>query len=539
MKILLVEDEVKVRIHVKRILSKMGLKNVLEADNGKEALNFLEKEKIDLIISDIKMPVMDGITLLGKAKETKSKESVFIILSAYDSFQNAQKAISYGAFSYLLKPIKDEELIHTITLAKVQIDNERFDKENSQLFKEQYHENLKVLKRNFLSSIIVNPISESHYITTQMKKLKFEFHRKNYIVILAILEKRNDQSAMKKSQEISLQYQKLNEIFFDSFSSWELEINVFDYKQGSGFLMNFNSNIPMEDLDELYSKFIKFKRVIDSKLNIPITIAIGSIVNSVSSLNRSYTAALNAMAQKLVNADGVYYQNVHGSENDHPVILDFETERTLLRCFEKEEKEAALSVIKKLYAEVIESTYINVEKLQNLNYQLLILIFKITRQIKLDPEELLGDEYILYTEVNNQTSVDAMILWFENIIIKCFHSLKDLLLTSSTSSIYKAKDFIDSNFANDISLEKVASQIYMSPEHFSREFKKTVGDTYINYVTNLRMSKAKHYLTTSNIQISKISNMVGFRNTKYFSKIFKSSTGNTPSKYRLLYGQPD
>lgn len=531
MKILLVEDEVKVRIHIKRILSEMGLKNVFEADNGKEALTFLETEKMDLIISDIKMPVMDGITLLAKAKETRSKDSVFIILSAYDSFQNAQKAISYGAFSYLLKPIKDEELINIITLAKAQIDNENFDRENSQLFKDQYQENLQVLKKNFLSSITVNPLSESGYITSQMKKLKLEFQKENYIVILASMEKMN--------LETDLHYQKLHEMLSDIFSAERIEIHLFDCKEGRGFLVNFDSDNPTSDLERLYSKFIKVKRVIDSKLNISTTIAIGSIVNSIFSLNTSYRAALNAMAQRLVNGDGVYYQNAPDSENNHSLILDFETERSLLRCFEKEDQEAAFSLIKRLYVSIIEKSYINVEHLQNLNYQLLLLIFKIARQIKLDPEKLLGDEYLLYTDVNNQTSIDEMISWFKNIIIQCFHSLNDLLLSSSDSSIYKAKDIIDSNFAKDISLEIVASQIYMSPEHFSREFKKTVGETYINYVTNLRMSKAKHYLTTTNIQIAKISNMVGFGNTKYFSKVFKSSTGQTPSKYRLLYGRSE
>jgi len=531
MKFLIVEDEYNVQQYVKRILTHMGFTDIHSADNGQEALYILEAEVIDLVISDIKMPILDGLALLEKIRNTISRDSIFIILSAYDSFENAQKAITYGAFSYLLKPIKDQEFKHTIITAIAVLKERQETHLNADHIQKQYHENRAALTKSLLTKIIVEPRADIETLKNQLNDIEIVFTREMFTPLLISLDK----STVAYTEEHYNVEVILKEVVSAEFPENGINLFTFDYNDGTGLLLNFDAEDAAFSAAQLQISLAKIKRVIETRLHNSISMALGTATDGFRKMHASYTAASHAMARKLVSGNGLYLADTVSSDKRDSFILDFTTEQSMLRCFEKENREGAYALLQEFFSSISETSAINTEKLQNLNYQIVILIFKITKQLRMNPDTILGDEYILYSEVNRLSSIKAMIVWFENVIDSCFTALKELLLHSSDSSIYKAKDIIDSNFSKDISLESVASQIYMSSEHFSREFKKIVGTTYINYLTNLRIEKARQFLTTTHLTITELTSLVGFNDTKYFSKVFKSYTGHTPSKYRKLY----
>lgn len=534
MKLLVVEDEQRVRKSIVNGLTCSGFDMIFEADDGEEALVIMHENKPDIIISDIRMPGMDGIELLSKVRETHS-DIPFIILSGYDLFEYAQKAVALGAFSYLLKPVKNSELLQVLQSAEDKINQKILQQNSGFKMRVRLKQGLDALKRQFIAEIITgNNIAES-YIKRKVSEVEISFIEQDFIVMLASIDNYNLLIQHVDPTDLDLYKFSITNILTEIMNNHGISVFPYNYEEGEGYLLNFtseNKRLNEHTLFELSSQIIK---VVEVYLNFTITIGIGSIVSSIHQLNISAQKARNAVAQRLVKGGN----QVFGADNpnratESQAIIGFKTEQELLSCFERCDKANAIHLIQNLYAGFSNSSFIDVQDLKNLNYQLVILIYKILNHLRLEPEKILGDEFITYTNINSLPSIDSIIHWYMDKADIFFHHISTTKDKSNYRLMDKAKDYINQNFTKEISLELLAEFIHLSPEHFSREFKKEFGKNFIDYLTDLRINKAKEYLRDGNYKTIEVSKMVGFNNEKYFSKLFKKYTGFTPGEYRRI-----
>lgn len=535
MNILLVEDEIKVRKHIKDMLIDLGYDHILEADNGVDAMNVISTQKIDIILSDIEMPAMNGLALLSEVGQTLSKDAVFIILSAYDSFDYARKAIEKGVLSYMLKPIKTSDLESIMTLAVSKIKQQKEQQKNANQMINTYNQSLQLQRRHLLTGLITKGVTEDSSLQKSLSELSIEFPSANFLVILIKIIAYNTSVTSMSNQDEQLFRFSISNIFTEIISEMHLTPFVFDYPNGEGFLLNLESGAPFSRNHPLYHRLIEVKQTIESLLNITVSLAASKRVDSTLDLHDAFLLADQAMAQRLIDKSDLYFIDSELTQHSFSYVIDFADEQRLLSCFEKNSVKDATVFINELFIQIMSIDLMDSKKLNNYFYQMIILLFKITKQFNLNPEATMGDEYILYTEVIALGSIPEMNRWFLQLITNCFEALDALFEKGNTSGIYRAKHYIDTNYGADLSLESVAEYIYMSPEHFSRLFKKTFDCNFSHYLASVRMSASKELLLSSSMKINEIALKVGYHDTKYFSKLFKTHVGMTPSEYRKTY----
>ncbi len=535
MKILIVEDEINVRKHIKEMLNEINYDMVSEADNGEEAMSLISKEKVDIIISDIEMPIMDGLTLHLNISKTISKDAIFIILSAYNSFSYAQKAINNGIFSYLLKPVKPSDLESVMTLASSRIKQRKEMQINSHQMIYNYNKSLQEQKKLFLTDYVCIEKINRQELKKETSELLTEMQELYFMVVLVTIDSFNSSSTSINYQDENLFKFCINNIFTEVMQESNIIAHSFNYKNCEGYLLNHSIDGEFSTEHPLFAVLIRIIKSIESLLNISISLSVGKNTDSLERIHESFLNADCAMAKKLNGENSPYFINDTSSDNDFSYVIDFNAEKKLLICFEKNDFDSALMFFDELFTQITNINVLDTKKLNNFLYQLIVLLFKITKQFQLEPESILGDEYILYTQVTRLISIHEMKIRFVNLLKISFDSLNKMLEQGGNSAIYKAKNYIDTNYGADLTLESVSNHIYMSPEHFSRLFKKTFNSNFSHYLTELRISVARELLISSSLKIHEIACKVGFNDTRYFCKIFKGMVGMTPSNFRNVH----
>jgi two-component system, response regulator YesN len=277
------------------------------------------------------------------------------------------------------------------------------------------------------------------------------------------------------------------------------------------------------------------KNKINSYLHCSTTTGIGTIIDNISNINKSYQTARKAQSQKLIKGSNnvfCYYELETKSKTKNNI--DLKTEHEILNCFEICNYSDLAQIIDILYSSFRTSDYIDAESLSKFNLQLILIIFKALEQSHINAEKLLGNEFTLYNEVNSCTNIDSMTAWFKSKMEICLNSIRKINENPTNKLLQKATSYINQNIKNDLTLKMVADHVHISPNYLSKLFSEELSQTYREYVINKRIENAKILLKEGIYKINEVSSLVGFNDEKHFYKVFKKIVGITPGEYKKL-----
>lgn len=531
LKIFLVEDEIIVREGIKNNINwqENGYFFCGEASDGELAFPMIQKLKPDIVITDIRMPFLDGLQL-SRLIRLDMPWIKIIILSGYSEFEYAKQAIDIGVTKYLLKPINGTELLNCMILVGEDIYNEQREKANLDKFKREMKEYELDERRRLFHDIVSNeqPLAD---ILVRGNELNIELSAMAYNIILF---------TMKYEHNTKIQYDhyimkargELEELF-------EREENIINFDfliEGMALLIKGGSISEISEKQDIYIQQIK--RIMN---NYPIHYfgGIGIPVSRLGKLSHSFHEASRAFAYRyiwstseildsnlLVN-DGVLMDDFDASGI---VQLDKKNVEEFLKSGRKEDIDYFVDeYLKSIGTEVKNSLLFRHYIVMDMTY--------ITSGIM---NEFGCDYDNVSKPINNKEKFQKLLSSFENTkdyIKNIFGGAIDLRdeITSKDEKlmINKAKAYINDNYFNDeISLNQVAASVFISPNHFSAIFRKKTGETFIKYLTDLRMSKAKELLRCTDMRTSEIGFAVGYKDPQYFSFLFKKTQNCTPKQYR-------
>ncbi|MFV0520116.1 MAG: response regulator [Lachnospirales bacterium] len=526
-KILFVDDEDFVR---KSIIKKvpweeLGFEVVDDAENGEQALIKLENLDVDILLTDIKMPFMDGITLANKVKSIRNSIEI-VLFSGFNEFEYAKEAINIGVAEYILKPIDIEDLSKTLKKIKIKLDKKLEDKRNVELLRLKYNESLPILKEHYLHQL-VNGKLNSEEILKGIETYNFSFgYGKKWVVSSIMIKipkdtKRNDLISLHKAKELipisvlGLIDDTLND--FCSYSAYESTIGI--------NLISAIDDISITDYVNVLNNLCKDCK---KNLDITITIGIGEGVLSLFGLYKSYEQSKDALGYREIigNGNAIYIRDVEPLFN---IELDFDEqlEGKLLSAIkfygEKEIEEVVEEIINKLILS-------NIHTSQRQVYIISILNSLLRTMQKYNVYSL---KYNFFEHIQNLNTSNDIKLWLLEI---CNHINKNIDTERNNNNqnlIKNAKQYINENFQNaELSVDMVCNYLHLSEAYFSTMFKKETGTSYINYLTQLRMTKALELLNKSDSKIHIIATECGYQSANYFSYAFKKYYGYSPSKYK-------
>lgn len=539
LKIFLAEDEVIVRETIKRMIpwENLGFELVGEAADGEMALPLLLRQKPDLLITDIKMPFMDGLTLAKVAKKEIPGLKV-VILSGYDDFNYAKQAINIGVEDYLLKPITKNALIERLTEIRSRYEHEKTQKEYYEKFHREMQAYEKNSSRDFFEALVSGSMDMME-IYRRSEKLGLDIVAEAYNVLIFTMNCEEDFSGQREGysewEEESLEL--LEEFFSENTSAMLFRCNIFSY----GVLIKGQKETIGENTRSCVSEI---QRILDRKeQKRQWFVAAGEPVERLSQIQKSYYSASRAFSQRYLYDENILYYDEMASmekknvtEDDstylqkvdvnalNPAILQKFLSNGLLEETENFVKDYFYAIGQEALESLVFRNYVTL----NVRFSVMSFLKEIgcdTRTLEQeDTEDVLSE---------SSKSLENAIAYAEKIISQAI-ALRDQNSGNKNRSILKtAVDFIDSHYTEeDMSLNKAANAANVSANHFSALFSQNMGQTFIEYLTNLRMNKAKEYLRCTSMRSSEIAGEIGYKDAHYFSYLFKKTQGMTPSDYR-------
>ena len=526
-KILIVDDEEEIRIGVIKKINweYYGFKVIGDASNGIEAWEKANNLKPDIVMTDIRMPFMDGLELGAKIQEVMPSTKI-IIFSGCDDFEYAQKAISINVSEYVLKPINSENLIEILKRLKCKLDEEYDEKRNVEILQKYYLQSIPIMREQFLTAAIEGKVSNVN-LNEELDRLKISFRFKYFIVGIINLDINNENSIFKENDKLlPISAQKiLQEIMkniceFTSFLYLDKVIVIGNLKEKEGL------NYFINGLNEVCRSF---KRIISGSM----VIGLGRVCDSFSKVNLSYKDAKNALEYKVIlgREKVIYIEDV---EPDTSKSLDFNEnlERKFVDAIKVGTSIDIDNVLEEIFSiKSMELLPINEFKIYGI--EVLTSLIKIIKSYDLNVSDIMGKDFNDYLYLNNLSSILEIKEWFKERANKANESIKNERINSSKILIDKAKKYIKENYNDyELSVDKICLVLHLSPAYFSTIFKKETGVSFINYLTDIRMEEAIRLLNTTDNKTSVIGHNVGYLEPNYFSYVFKKKFGISPTRYR-------
>lgn len=486
------------------------------AANGLEALEMAESLHPDIVVTDIKMPYMDGLSL-AKALRSQDPSVRILFLSGFDEFEYAQAAIDLNADQYLLKPINASQLATIFAKIVKKLDDEKSERNNQAKLQAYYEQSLPILQDNILASIAQTRMPTNR-IEQTLQDYQLHLPGPHYVVCVIHTSKNH----LAKQTPYPLACLSVRQLATEKIDAiWKPQFfNLFDD-------LAFIANLAYEqELAILTDQLDGFCRQANSLLSVVVTCGIGLAVNRLSNLPASTETALQA----------VNYRVLYGSSRAIS-ITDLgqtqpsnETNDTDLR--------KVLSLIKLEDQDQLEKAIIDFlsanshhQTLMEHDLFLMDMMTQIVRFAKgnnLHIESLVGD----YASLQNKDPL-AVEIWLKDLALAMQVKLQESRRTSTQAMVDKAKEYVHANYQDaDLSLPILCKQLGVSECYFSTIFKKETGESFVRYLTQVRIDKACSLLLETDEKAYTIASQVGFNDPNYFSYVFRRTMGQSPSKYK-------
>ena len=534
-KVFLVEDEMVIRRGIKNSIDweKEGYIFCGEASDGELAYPMIIKEKPDILITDIRMPFMDGLELCKLVKKELPNIKI-LILSGYDEFDYAKEAIRLGVTEYLLKPISSGKLLEALNGVSESIRREKEDKDLVRKYMEEMRENTEHEKQKFFEQMIAGNLSMADALETGKKyEMNLSAGMYNLLLFRFTLGEENRKSG-ELLGEAEYAIKKLTE---------RLEY-VFEFQrdvEGWAFLLMADNEEQMSERVKELSKDLE--EIMKNYSTIAYFGGIGQPVARLRELEESFREAERALAarftmelNRIISVEDIRMaQNVDTLDDIEITSFgEIEKTRTMLEKFLNNGAEDEIDEFVDVYInELSEENLKSVLMRQYIIMDAYIVMMSFCEKI----EGIEGEMQAQSEELKNSMKTIQTLEEIKNYIrmlLKKIIGVRDTISGRRYSDIIEiAKDQIRKTYMSDeISLNTIAAEVGMSPSYFSSIFSKEMGKTFVEYLTEIRMDRAKELLMCSSMKTSEIGYEVGYKDPHYFSYIFKKTQNCTPKEFR-------
>ena len=511
--ILLTDDEQIVIDSLSFIINKnfKGQVSLFTALSGTDALKIVTKENIDIIFMDINMPGLNGLETVSCITKLKP-DTVIIILSAFDRFQYAQEAMNLGTFKYITKPVNRNVVIQTIRSAMDFIDTRR-GKQNADL---ELHKKLD----------LVSPMLESDFIFACIYNNENTFNLSAYLDYFGISEYPwcfccfEVPNVTPENQHTV--YNEIRDI-----------LNNDQRCLVSSFLMNrIIALYPITDknysTEQYVSSITRLFNLLSCSIGSGLRAGISRVQTDWRLLKASCNEALAALNQTPQNG-GLFFS---GDETyrDNPASNHTDEFKKHIIGRLKQGDTSGVNSFLELFSSQLTATQTDIDKIKNAYFDLLVTANNITKEINSSFHSTTFDN--AFSTLSSENNSSMLKDFVHKFLLECITAVNSTKTQGENPAIKKVCDYINNNLSKDISLEQMAEYANVSSFYLSRLFKEEKGITFINFLTDRRLEKSRELLNDTELSVKEITASIGYNDQNYFSRLFKSKYGVSPTEYR-------
>jgi two-component system response regulator YesN len=529
--VILVDDEEEVRQAIIKKLDweALGFQVIGYADNGEDALEITERLRPDVVMTDIKMPFMDGLTLSKKIKQI-SRDIKIIVFSGFDEFEYAKEAIKLEVEEYILKPIDSVELKNVFERIREKLNNEISQKLDMEQLRKYYLESLPIMKEQFLIGLLEGQLSKQQ-VTELTKSYEMKLDYPYYMT--GIVHTDFSGTGMKAAEDtkapagfVTLSLKQIVndnlEGCCDFISCIYLDCVVVialfkDQKQSNDFI---------HAMDQICKSAFRL-------LENNTSAGVGFLCEDLMSLSHSYQGAKNAVDYRILFEpnQAIYIQDVEAQVDDK-FIWDSRYTESILREIKLGEAEEVTNAVQDL-VDYIKKSAVSFQLYQISLMEMVTEILKLGHAYQIDMDKVFGADFNINRKIYQFDSLESLKQWLMEICLKVRSSIRRERTDSAKLLIEKAIEYISGNYNDsELSVDTLCSYLNVSATYFSTLFKRETGMSFVNYLTKIRLDKALQLLNTTDEKTYNIATIVGYTEPNYFSYVFKKKYGISPSNYR-------
>lgn len=525
MKVMIVDDEMLARTGIKVLIpwQEHGFDLVGECDNGGKALEMAERLEPDIIITDIMMPVLDGIGLIRQCKE-RGLHARFIVLSTYGDFSYVKEAMRLGADDYLLKlEVEAEGLLDALRNVRDKLESEKDRRERQDVLEKQFMEQAPVFKERLLKGLLRGEVPGPEELQRQLSLVRLPLEERNLVCLVLQIDngepapgRLDDDSGLLELSIIHVIEETLG-LFGKGAACWMrtgvIAVVVTAAEQNSALLERLAASL---------------RNVLEQSLNVRAAIGVSRFCERYADLHAAYSDACCDCEQRGGTDRGDDFKEALDVSG-----LPFSDELGELEaCLRTYQPERMGDAFARLSTRIVEDgSVLSRRQLARIGHAFIYILGAFVKNQSYISGDFWakygGDPYKQIESLTSGAKLAEYVNGLRGYLLERLAGAGDESLL-----IIKAKQYIQAHYMEELSLKTVAEYLGLSPNYFSRLFSKATDMTFIDYVIEQRIEKAKELLRDSSMKVGEIAERIGYDNPHYFSRIFRKVTGYSPSEFK-------
>lgn len=530
-RMILVDDEEEVRKGIIRKIDweALGFQVVGDAENGQDALEKIEQLEPDVVMTDIWMPYMDGLTLTSWIRQKYPSVKV-LIFSGFDDFEYAQQAIKLNVTEYILKPVNVEELTRILNKVRENLDQEIEQRRDVDLLRESYLSSLPILRELFLNDMVRGNMPAEN-IRQKLEEYKIDIlgAEKWLTAVINVENEATEETGLTLHQEKELIPISVKSLLEDNLKDY-CRFTAFNSAVGITLIAAVDGEKKQTSLIDLLGDICKeIKRI----LQVTVTIGIGYFSRELEQLPAAYQSAVDALGyREIVGTGKTIYINDMEPVSRGKLQLETRDEADLIAVVKfgtREKIEAAA----RSFAARMEGARVHMRQLQVYQMSIMNCLIRLMQQQDLELRAMFGTDEMYGKVIYGNMKPEEFASVITEVGCRMNEAMNRERDKTAKKVILEAKQYILDHYQDpELSVDVMCRQLHMSPAYFSTVFKRETGQTYIAYLTEVRLDKAVELLNTTDDKTYVIAQKVGYQEQNYFSYVFKKRFGISPTKFR-------
>jgi two-component system response regulator YesN len=532
LKMVIADDETLVREGIRNIINwkDYNITIVGEATEGKEAYDICLKLKPDILFTDIRMPFMDGLEVTRKLK-LENQDIKVIIFSGIQDFAYAKSALDVSAEGYILKPLEISELKDVVNKVVGKIELEKTNKKKMQELRDQLKENIIAANEKFLRNLLLGAFTSGKEIEEKLEYFNNPFKSNENIIVSALTI--DDYAYIKQT------YAEKDRQLLEFAVANVIDEIINSKTKGISICINENQFISIfnweeEKLCRLSDIFDEITLKLDALLNISVSVGISRSVSNVLDIPIGFKDCVSALQYKFYTGKNSILNITDINENYSEIeYIDFyEIETKLINSVKVGDILETQGIAKDIFKKLKSNNMYKMDYIQCICSEIILISSRTIYELGESLNDIIQDKTKILDTIQNIENIFVLEEYMTDILRKLAEYFSKKHIRKNDKIVLDIKRLICSQYMKDISVNKIAQMVYLSPNYISLIFKRETGVTITDYLTSIRIDRAKELLKDTELLIQQVSEMVGYEDASYFSKVFKKITGIHPLKYR-------
>jgi len=526
LKVLIVDDESNTRGLVKVSVDweNINMELVGEATSGLEAIDMMDNLLPDIIITDIQMPYMDGLTLSKIIKE-KHPDISIVILTAHNEFSFAQSAVSIGVSDFILKPIDKNMLLETMTKVGSSIKSNRARLSKLELSHQYIKSNITVFQNKVFNDLILNS-SNFSFQPEELKMVDINIDTEYDIYQVSLINISVDKSRYTNlERQVLLQNccSYIKDLYMLSGCAY-----VFTDVYSNIVLLSNDNSINLNNISERATNYLK------EQLSTVVSCGIGFEVHGLKNIFISYQQALNALNMCYITGEEITFADSQITESEHSVFQQNTMTDKMRLAIKSGSTLQAVEITKKVLQNYAKENINDLDGVRIFALNISIYIKELLSEMKISfagKLSLSGEMLLEVFKLEKYSDIENTVI---NMVEKVCVLITEALSSKTNSTVTQTKNYLDENFSDsNLTLKVVADKFYINSSYLSRIFKKGIGISFSEYLTKIRIENATTILKMQDCKAYQLAQLVGIPDPNYFVKCFKKVTGISFVEYKV------